>query len=71
MPSMHRQILSLFGVQRLKRHADLQLAVPGVRVRGAVLCTLQRHLGRVAGQLGKSLRQKQLDLFLAQASKGV
>lgn len=71
MPSMLWHVLPLFGVQRLKRHADLQLAVPGVRVRRAVLRILQLHLGRVARQLAQRLRNSQLDLRLARIGQGV
>ncbi len=71
MPSMLRQILAFLGVQWRKRHAELQLAVPGVRVRGAVLCVLQLNLGRVARQLAQGLRQKKLDALLADTGKGV
>lgn len=71
MPSMHWQVLALFGVRRRECHADLQFAVPSVHVRRAVLRTLQLHLRRVARQLAQGLRQKQFDLFLVHASKGV
>lgn len=71
MPSVPRELLALFGVQRCKRHADFQFAVPGVCVRGAVLRALQRHLGRVASQLAQSLRDRHLDLLRRHIGQGV
>ncbi len=71
MTSMLRAVFAFFRVQRLKRHAELQLAVARIGVRRAVGGCHQSGLGHVARQLAQRLRNRQFDLRLAHIGQGV
>ena len=71
MPSMLRAVFAFFRVQRLKRHAELQLAVARIGVRRAVGGCHQSGLDSVTRQLAQRLRNRQFDLRLAHIGQGV